>query len=206
MYAKLQAPDGYCSSWYLRVEEGKRWSNLRDCHELYCAGHLIEGAVAYYQATGKRKLLDVMCRYADHIGSVFGPEPNNRRGYCGHEEIELALVKLARTTGKRAYLDLAKYFIDERGRSPHYFDIEARARGADPKDFHFKSYECNQSHKLVREHDKVIGHAVRAMYLFSGMADVAMVEKVHQRQRNGEGYTWLGEYSDHLRRGARQSR
>ena len=174
MYAKLQAPDGYCSSWYLRVEPGKRWSNLRDCHELYCAGHLIEGAVAYYQATGKRKLLDVMSRYADHIGSVFGPEPDKRRGYCGHEEIELALVKLARATGKRAYLDLAKYFIDERGRSPHYFDVEARARGADPKDFHFKSYEYNQSHKPVREQDKVVGHAVRAMYLFSGMADIGM--------------------------------
>ncbi len=173
MYARLQQPDGYLSSWYQRIEPGKRWTNLRDCHELYCAGHLIEGAVAYFQATGKSRLLDVMARYADHIGSVFGPEAGKRKGYCGHEEIELALVKLARATGRRKYLDLAKYFIDQRGRTPHFFDVEARARGADPKDFHFKSYEYNQSHKPVREQDKVVGHAVRAMYLYSGMADVA---------------------------------
>jgi DUF1680 family protein len=173
MYAKLQQPDGYLSSWYQRIQPGKRWTNLRDCHELYCAGHLIEGAVAYFQATGKSTLLDIMARYADHIASVFGPEPDKKKGYCGHEEIELALVKLARATGQRKYLDLAKYFIDQRGRQPHYFDEEARARGADPKDFHFKSYEYNQSHKPVREQDKVVGHAVRAMYLYSGMADIA---------------------------------
>jgi uncharacterized protein len=173
MYARLQQADGYLSSWYQRIQPGLRWTNLRDCHELYCAGHLIEGAVAYFQATGKRKLLDVMCRYADHIGSMFGPEPQKRKGYCGHEEIELALVKLARATGERKYLDLAKYFIDQRGRSPHYFDEEARARGADPKDFHFKTYEYNQSHRPVREQDRVVGHAVRAMYLYSGMADIA---------------------------------
>lgn len=173
MYARLQQPDGYLSSWYQRIQPGQRWTNLRDCHELYCAGHLIEGAVAYYQATGKRTLLDVMRRYADHIASVFGPEPDKKKGYCGHEEIELALVKLSRATGERKYLDLAKYFIDQRGLQPHYFDLEARARGADPQDFHFKSYEYNQSHKPVREQDKVVGHAVRAMYLYSGMADIA---------------------------------
>jgi DUF1680 family protein len=173
LYARLQQPDGYVSSWYQRIEPGKRWTNLRDCHELYCAGHLIEGAVAYFQATGKGTLLDVMARYADHIGSVFGPEASKRKGYCGHEEIELALVKLARATGKPKYLELAKYFIDQRGQQPHYFDAEARARGADPKEFHFKSYEYNQSHRPVREQDKVVGHAVRAMYLYSGMADIA---------------------------------
>jgi DUF1680 family protein len=173
MFAKLQQSDGYLSSWYQRIQPGLRWTNLRDCHELYCAGHLIEGAVAYFQATGKRKFLDVMCRYADHIGATFGPEPGKKKGYCGHEEIELALVKLARATGERKYLDLAKYFIDQRGCSPHYFDEEARARGADPKDFHFKTYEYNQSHKPVRGQDKVVGHAVRAMYLYSGMADIA---------------------------------
>jgi len=173
MYEKLQQPDGYLSSWYQRMQPGLRWTNLRDCHELYCAGHLIEGAVAYYQATGKRKLLDVMCRYADHIDTMFGPEPDKKKGYCGHEEIELALVKLARVTGNDRYMKLAKYFIDQRGQQPHYFDEEARARGADPKAFHFKTYDYNQSHKPVREQDKVVGHAVRAMYLYSGMADVA---------------------------------
>lgn len=173
MYEKLQQPDGYLSSWYQRIQRGLRWTNLRDCHELYCAGHLIEGAVAYYQATGKRKLLDVMCRFADHIATVLGPQPGQKHGYCGHEEIELALVKLARVTGEQKYMELAKYFIDQRGQQPHYFDEEARARGADPRDFHFKTYEYNQSHIPVREQDKVVGHAVRAMYLYSGMADIA---------------------------------
>jgi len=173
MYGRLQQADGYLSSWYQRIQPGLRWTNLRDCHELYCAGHLIEGAVAYFQATGKRKLMDVMARYADLIAATFGPEPDKRQGYCGHEEIELALVKLARATGQRKYLDLARYFIDQRGQQPHYFDAEARAHGADPKDFHFKTYEYNQSHAPVREQDKVVGHAVRAMYLYSGMADVA---------------------------------
>ncbi|KAA3450555.1 hypothetical protein C7I87_11175 [Mesorhizobium sp. SARCC-RB16n] len=173
MYGRLQQEDGYLSSWYQRIQPGKRWTNLRDCHELYCAGHLIEGAVAYYQATGKRKLLDIMCRYADHIASVLGPEPGKKKGYCGHEEIELALVKLARVTGEHKYMELAKYFIDQRGQQPHYFDEEARARGADPKAYHFKTYEYSQSHIPARQQDKVVGHAVRAMYLYSGMADIA---------------------------------
>ena len=173
MYGKLQGDDGYLSSWYQRMQPGLRWTNLRDCHELYCAGHLIEGAVAYYQATGKRKLLDIMCRYADYIGSVFGPEPDKRQGYCGHEEIELALVKLARVTGRQTYMDLAKYFVDQRGQQPHYFDREARERGVDPAAYHFGTYEYNQAHEPVRQQSKVVGHAVRAMYLYSGMADIA---------------------------------
>ena len=173
MYAKLQQEDGYLSSWYQRIQPGLRWTNLRDCHELYCAGHLIEGAVAYFQATGKRKLLDVMCRYADHIGAMFGPEPEQAQGLLRPRGNRTGAGEARARHGERKYLDLAKYFIDERGRSPHYFDQEARARGADPKDFHFKTYEYNQSHKPVREQDKVVGHAVRAMYLYSGMADIA---------------------------------
>ena len=118
-------------------------------------------------------LLDVMCRYADLIARTFGRGEGQRRGYCGHEEIELALVKLARFTGETRYMDLARYFIDERGRQPHYFDIEARARGSDPAAWYHRIYEYNQSHVPVREQDKVVGHAVRAMYLYSAMADLA---------------------------------
>jgi uncharacterized protein len=173
MYGKLQQEDGYLNSWYQRIEPGRRWKNMRDTHELYCAGHLIEGAVAYFQATGKRKLLDIMCRYVDHMLTVFGHGPGQLPGYCGHEEIELALVKLARVTGRQAYLDLAKFFIDERGRQPHFFDEEARRDDRDPADFMFDTYEYNQSHQPVRDQDKVVGHAVRAMYLYSGMADIA---------------------------------
>jgi len=173
MYAKLQMEDGYLNSWYQRIQPGRRWTNMRDTHELYCAGHLIEGAVAYFQATGKRKLMDIMCRYADHMITVFGHGDGQIPGYCGHEEIELALVKLARATDERKYLDLAKFFIDERGTQPYFFDEEARRDDRDPADFLFSDYEYCQAHKPVREQDKVVGHAVRAMYLYSGMADVA---------------------------------
>ncbi|HEY1722077.1 MAG TPA: beta-L-arabinofuranosidase domain-containing protein [Magnetospirillaceae bacterium] len=170
---RMQQPDGYLNSWFTYQEKGKRWTNLRDDHELYSAGHLIEGAVAYFEATGKRKLLDIMCRYVDHIATVFGTGPGQKRGYCGHEEIELALVRLYHVTGKRKHLELARYFIDERGRQPHYFDEEARARDVDPAKYYFGSYEYGQAHIPVREQNKVVGHAVRAMYLYSGMADIA---------------------------------
>ncbi len=171
-----QQPDGYLNTYFTAVEPKKRWTNLRDWHELYCAGHLIEAAVAHFQATGKRVLLDALCRYADYIDSVFGTEPGKKRGYPGHEEIELALVKLSRVTGEKRYLQLSQYFVNERGwrvRQPHYFDIEARLRGEDPADFHHKTHEYSQSHMPVRGQDQVVGHAVRAMYLYSAMADLA---------------------------------
>jgi DUF1680 family protein len=173
LIACAQQPDGYLNVHFTAVEPEKRWTNLRDWHELYCAGHMIEAAVAHFQATGKRSLLDVVCRYADYIGTVFGVGPGQKRGYPGHEEIELALIKLYRVTGKRRYLELSRYFVDERGRQPHYYDLEARARGDDPRKFWARTYEYNQSHLPVREQSEVVGHAVRAMYLYSAMADLA---------------------------------
>ncbi|MBB3310105.1 hypothetical protein FHT78_001848 [Rhizobium sp. BK196] len=173
MYEKLQDKDGYLNAWFQRVQPGRRWTNLRDHHELYCAGHLIEGAVAYYQATGKKKLLDIMSRYADYLITVFGHGPGQIPGYCGHEEVELALVKLARVTGEKKYLDLSKFFIDERGTEPHFFTEEAIRDGRSAADFHQKTYEYGQAHLPVREQKKVVGHAVRAMYLYAGMADIA---------------------------------
>lgn len=173
LIASIQQPDGYLNAWFTTVEPEKRWTNLRDWHELYCAGHLIEAAVAHFEATGKRTLLDVACRYADHIDTVFGREEGQRRGYCGHEEIELALIKLYRATQEQRYLALAHYFVEERGQQPFYFDEEARARGEDPADFWAKTYEYCQSHLPMREQDKVVGHAVRAMYLYCAMADLA---------------------------------
>jgi len=169
-----QQEDGYLNVHFTVGEPEKRWKNLRDMHELYSAGHLMEAAVAYYRGTGKRKLLDVMCRFADYIDSVFGPEPGQMKGYPGHEEIELALVTLYRATGEQRYLGLAKFFVDERGQQPHYFDVEARERGEDPSESHFGGrYDYNQSHVPVREQTTAEGHAVRAMYLYAGMADVA---------------------------------
>ena len=176
LLAAAQQPDGYLNSYFTTVAPEQRWVNLRDHHELYCAGHLIEAGVAHHAATGKTTLLDVVRRYADYIGTVFGTGPNQRRGYCGHEEIELALVKLAEATGDPKYRDLAKYFVDERGRPPHCFDAEALARGDDPADFHHKTYEYNQAHEPVREQTRVTGHAVRGMYLYAAMADLAATE------------------------------
>lgn len=173
LYEKLQDEDGYVNAWFQRVQPGRRWTNLRDFHELYCAGHLIEGAVAYFQATGKRKLLDIMARFADYMITVFGHGEGQIPGYDGHEEIELALVRLARATGEQKYLDLSKYFVDERGREPHFFLDEARRDGRANKKFVFHTFEYNQAHQPVREQTKVVGHAVRAMYLYSGMADIA---------------------------------
>lgn len=175
-YGRLQDSNGYLNSWYQRIEPGKRWTNLRDCHELYNAGHLMEGAVAYFYATGKRRFLDILARYADHIGDVFGPGEGQKPGYCGHPEIELALIKLGRATGEQRYIDLARFFVDERGQRPggeHYYDREARERGKDPSDYHFGTYEYSQSHEPVRNQRHVVGHAVRAAYLYSGMADVS---------------------------------
>ncbi|MBN1933759.1 MAG: glycoside hydrolase family 127 protein [Anaerolineae bacterium] len=171
--AAAQRPDGYLNIHFTVVEPEKRWTNLRDWHELYCAGHLMEAAVAYYEGTGKRVLLDVLCRYADHIDRTFGPGEGQKRGYPGHEEIELGLVKLYRATGERRYLDLARFFVDERGRQPHYFDLEAEVRGEDPSKRWYRDHSYNQSHLPVREQATAEGHAVRAMYLFTGMADVA---------------------------------
>jgi DUF1680 family protein len=173
LLAASQQPDGYLNSHYTVVEPQNRWTNLRDNHELYCAGHLIEAAVAHYQATGKRSLLDVACRYANYIDTVFGANPDQKHGYPGHQEIELALVKLYHVTNDARYLRLSKYFIDERGRQPHYYDQEAWARGDDPANYWAKSYEYNQSHIPAREQTRITGHAVRAMYFYSAMADLA---------------------------------
>jgi DUF1680 family protein len=155
LIAAAQQPDGYLNTYFTLVQPQERWKHLRSSHELYCAGHLIEAAVAYHQATGKRKLLDVAVRLADHIDRTFGP--GRRRDTSGHEEIELALVKLYRTTGEKRYLALAQFFLDVRGTGQG-----RRLFG-----------EYAQDHKPVRQQTEVVGHAVRAMYLYCAMADVA---------------------------------
>ena len=105
----------------------RHFTNLKDHHELYCFGHLTEGAIAYYQATGKRKLLDAACRFADYIDSRFGTADGKLHGYPGHEIAEMALVKLAETTGEQRYADLAEHFVRQRGQQPLYFELETAA-------------------------------------------------------------------------------
>ncbi len=168
-----QQPDGYLNTHFIRTQPEMRWKNLRDWHEMYCAGHLMEGAVAHAQATGNPKLLNALAKYADHIDDTFGSAPGKKRGYAGHPEIELALVRLYHATGNPRYLHLAKYMVDERGAQPHYYDIEARLRGEDPMKFWARTYDYCQAEVPIRQQEKVVGHAVRAMYLFSGVADLA---------------------------------
>ena len=184
--AAAQQPDGYLNTYFTIVAPEERFTDLRDAHELYCGGHLIEAAVANFEATGKRRLLDVMRRYADLIDRTFGTGEGQLRGYCGHEEIELALITLSRATGERRYLDLARYFVEERGREPYYFALEAERRGdegwfarefPDRTEFPQTAREYLQAHLPVREQTEAVGHAVRATYLFSAVADLAAIDR-----------------------------
>lgn len=175
--SKAQQEDGYLDTYYIVKGLDKRFTNLRDNHEMYVAGHMFEAAVAYYEATGKRKLLNMACRVADCFDANFGPEENKLHGYPGHEEIELGLAKLYRVTGEKRYIQLAKYFLDVRGQQPHYYDAEGEARGETRRAWsHLRypqaPYTYYQAHKPVREQTEGSGHAVRQLYLLSGMADV----------------------------------
>ncbi|MCP3763615.1 glycoside hydrolase family 127 protein [Domibacillus sp. A3M-37] len=174
LIGRAQQEDGYINTYFTIKEPEGRWSNLRDQHELYCAGHMIEAAVAYYYATGKRTFLDMMCRFADYIDEVFGKEEGKIRGYDGHQEIELALVKLYEATDNKKYLSLSSYFIDERGHQPHFFDLEKEKKQDDHPFFWNDSYGYHQAHVPVREQKKATGHAVRAMYMYTAMADLAL--------------------------------
>jgi DUF1680 family protein len=164
LMAAAQQPDGYLDTHFIVKEPGKRWTNLRDWHELYCAGHMFEAAAAHYQATGKKTFLNIATRYADYIDSVFGPAPK-RLGYPGHPEIELALVKLWRATGNQRYFELARFFVENRGRK--FFATEHHT----PLDKYDGSYW--QDDVPIYEHQNIKGHAVRAAYLMSGVTDVA---------------------------------
>ncbi|UJF35469.1 glycoside hydrolase family 127 protein [Paenibacillus hexagrammi] len=173
---KAQQADGYLNTYFTIKEQGKRWTNLAECHELYCAGHFIEGAVAYYRATGKRMILDAACKLADHINTVFGPEDGQIQGYDGHQEIELALVKLYRETGEAKYLELSRFFLEQRGQQPHFYLEEFEKRGGS---VHFPQLDIahdfaySQAHLPVRNQETAEGHAVRVVYMCTGMADVA---------------------------------
>ena len=168
--AAAQEPDGYL--YTARTIDpshphgwaGKeRWEKEREMsHELYNSGHLYEAAAAHYMATGKKSLLNIALKNADLVCSVFGPD--KRHVAPGHEVVEMGLVKLYRITGKKEYLETAKYFIEERG---HYHGYDSTSQ--DP----FRNGAYWQDHKPVLEQDEAIGHAVRAVYLYSAVADVA---------------------------------
>ena len=161
-----QADNGYLDTFYTINNPDRAFTNLRDHHELYCFGHLAEAAVAYYNAAGKDKLLNAVCRFADLICYTFGE--NGKEGYGGHEIAEMALIRLFEVTGNKNYLKTAKLFVDRRGTKPYYFDIEHGRDSGDRLDYFY-----NQAHLPVKEQKEAVGHAVRGVYLYSGMADVA---------------------------------
>jgi len=158
--AAAQQPDGYLNTYFTLHGLDKRWTDM-SMHEDYNGGHLIEAAVAYYDATGKRKLLDVAIRWADHFDSLFGP--GKRDWVTGHQELELALVKLYRTTRIGKYLKLAHWLLDERG--------HRLAKGYTWTEWKDTAYA--QDLVPVKDQKKITGHAVRAMYMYTGAADVA---------------------------------
>ncbi len=174
LVAKAQQPDGYLDTYFTIKEPEHRWMDLLEGHELYCMGHMMEAAAAHYEATGKETLLDVARRMADHIQSVFGPD--RRYGIPGHEEVEIGLMRLYQATGEKKYLEMASYFIDARGTRPEFFADERKNRdfevfGMDPENLDY-----NQSFAPVREQKSARGHAVRAVYLYRAMAEVAAAD------------------------------
>lgn len=175
LIADAQCEDGYLNTYFTIKEPDKKWCDLCEGHELYTAGHMIEAAVAYYMGTGKRRFLDCMIRFADLICDTFGNGEKQLHGYPGHQEIEIALVRLAKVTGEKKYLDTAKYFLDRRGEGENYFLKEMK----NPDYMHlfpeFADYDTrySQSHQPVRMQRKAEGHAVRAVYMYSAMADIA---------------------------------
>jgi DUF1680 family protein len=183
LVAAAQCADGYLNTYFTVKEPNARWTNLAECHELYCAGHMIEAGVAFFQATGKRRLLEVVCRLADHIDRVFGPADHQLHGYPGHPEIELALMRLYDVTQQPRYLALVNYFVEQRGTQPHFYDIEYEKRG---KTSYWNTYgpawmvmdkPYSQAHLPIAEQPAAIGHAVRFVYLMTGVAHLARLSQ-----------------------------
>lgn len=175
LIAGAQQEDGYLDTYFIIKEPDRKWKNLCEGHELYTAGHMMEAAVAYYQGTGKRKFLDVVCKLADLLCETFGTEDGKIHGYPGHQEVEVGLIKLYQVTGKGKYLDLAKYFIDARGVGENYFLKEIQTpeyRNIFPELAGYRPV-YSQSDRPVREQEAAEGHAVRAVYMYSAMAELA---------------------------------
>lgn len=173
---KAQQADGYLDTYFILAKPQERWKDIAHGHELYCAGHMLEAAVAYYQVTGCDRLLLVMEKVVGLIRKTFGEGDGQISSYPGHEEIELALMKAYRATGREEYKELAGYFIENRGRRPGFLEEEGFRKASENRWFQ-ASY--HQAHAPIREQETAEGHAVRAMYFFTGAADVAL--------ENGDG-------------------
>lgn len=172
LIATAQEPDGYLYTCRTinpdslpKYAGDQRWSYLKSSHELYNIGHMYEAAVAHFRATGKRNFLDVAIKSADLVCKTFGPREDQFHGVPGHQEIEIGLAKLYRVTNDQKYLKMAKYFLDQRG------DAENRELYTYGENGSNKVY--TQDHLPVTKQEEAVGHAVRAAYMYSGMADIA---------------------------------
>lgn len=175
LIGRAQEPDGYLNTYFTIDCPDKKWTNLAEGHELYSGGHMIEAAVAYYNATGKKAFLQIACRFADLVDRVFGADGSKCHGYPGHQEIELALVKLYHATGEKRYLALADSFIRRRGGRPNYLLTEMTGRKGRNIFPEFYEYDDKyaQTHLPPLRQTTAEGHAVRAVYMYSAMADLA---------------------------------
>lgn len=175
LIAQAQQPDGYLDTYFIIKAPDQKWKNLCEGHELYTAGHMMEAAVAYYEGTGKKIFLNCVMKLADLICDTFGQEAGKIHGYSGHQEIEIGLIRLALATGEMKYMDQAKYFLDIRGLGENYFLQERKAPEYMALFPEFIDYDpkYSQSHQPVREQKTAEGHAVRAVYMYSSMADIA---------------------------------
>ena len=175
LIADAQEEDGYLDTFYSILGIEYRYQSLAGSHELYCMGHFIEAAVAYYEATGNEKVLKVAKKAADNIDANFGAEEGKIHGYDGHEEIEIGLLRLYHVTNEERYLNLAKYFLMERGKHPDFFKEQAKvykgpnALGGIEK----AAASYFQNHKPILEQDTAEGHAVRVVYMCTALADLA---------------------------------
>lgn len=169
--ANAQDEDGYLDTYFTVKDKDKRWKNLLEGHELYCSGHMMEAACAYYEATGKRKLLDVMLKNVAHIYDVFIKQAHG--GCPGHPEVELALMKMYRITGDEKGLELAEHFINTRGTDPEFFKRERASRDWTVWGNNAEDNNYQQSAVPLRQAENATGHAVRAVYLYTAMADLA---------------------------------
>ena len=175
LIGETQEENGYLDTYFIVKEPGKRWQDLCEGHELYTAGHMMEAAVAYYQGTGKRKFLDIVLKLADLICETFGEETDKLKGYPGHQEVEIGLIKLYQITGEKKYLNQAKFFIDKRGVGENWFLQEMKKPDYQMIFPEFANYDTkySQSHLPVRQQETAEGHAVRAVYMYCAMADLA---------------------------------
>ncbi|KAI4865839.1 glycoside hydrolase family 127 protein [Hypoxylon rubiginosum] len=188
MIRGAQQEDGYLNTWFTIAEPGKRWTNIRDQHELYNAGHLIEAALAHSSYYKNNLLIEPIEKYVKYICTVIGPGPDQKHAYPGHPETELALLRLYTTTGNKEAYDLARYFVEERGNKTGqdglpYYDWERRQRGDSPwtRSDSYQMHDSNwynQAHAPILEQKSVEGHAVRAMYLLTGVADLVCLDEL----------------------------